>query len=430
VQQLDNSPEETGEPAEARPAVRRPARTGRRSFRRPADYAVAVFIVVAVLVVSFVLWDRSDIHNTTLVTGPANVAIPAGPTVFPPSLGQVWEAPSTATPVPVVAGPTIATAADGSVVGRDPLTGQQRWRYTRDLGLCTVSETWGKVIAVYHKSTNCSEVTELDDTTGARGAQRNGDAQLGTQLVSDGTYVTTSGSTLMDTWRYDMVQTIEYGTVPDFVNPNVQPRAGCTYGSVAVAFGLIGVIERCPKDPSDRLTVYRATAASSDTPSVVMTNVIGGHASRLIAMTSQYAAVVQADPTRLSVYNDQSGNLVASYPLNLPASDLAGNPSGLVVPSWSDADGVYWYTGSSTIALSSTDFHPLWTVNGTLGAGTSFAGRYLVPVPNAIKVLDVASGAVIGTIGVNRNGYRGPVAMATLGPMVFEQRGSVLAALR
>ncbi|HEX3780435.1 MAG TPA: hypothetical protein VHX38_12260 [Pseudonocardiaceae bacterium] len=430
MQQLDNSPEETGEPAEARPAVRRPARTGRRSFRRPADYAVAVFIVVAVLVVSFVLWDRSDIHNTTLVTGPANVAIPAGPTVFPPSLGQVWEAPSTATPVPVVAGPTIATAADGSVVGRDPLTGQQRWRYTRDLGLCTVSETWGKVIAVYHKSTNCSEVTELDDTTGARGAQRNGDAQLGTQLVSDGTYVTTSGSTLMDTWRYDMVQTIEYGTVPDFVNPNVQPRAGCTYGSVAVAFGLIGVIERCPKDPSDRLTVYRATAASSDTPSVVMTNVIGGHASRLIAMTSQYAAVVQADPTRLSVYNDQSGNLVASYPLNLPASDLAGNPSGLVVPSWSDADGVYWYTGSSTIALSSTDFHPLWTVNGTLGAGTSFAGRYLVPVPNAIKVLDVASGAVIGTIGVNRNGYRGPVAMATLGPMVFEQRGSVLAALR
>jgi len=425
VQQLDYSPDSTGEQADVRPPE-----PGRRSFRRPADYAVAVFIAVAALVVSLVIADRSDARNTTLVTGPANVAVPAGPTVFPPSLGQVWEAPSTATPVPVVAGPTIATAADGSVVGRDPLTGQQRWSYTRDLGLCTVSESWGKVIAVYHKSTNCSEVTELDQVTGARGAQRNGDAQLGTQLISDGTYVTTTGPTLMDTWRYDLVQTIEYGKVPDFVNPNTQPRVGCTYGSVAASFGLIGVIERCPKDTSNRLTIYRATAANADTPSVVVSNVIGGNSARIIAMTSQYAVVVQGGPTRLSVYNDQTGNLAASYPLNLPAGDLAGNPAGLVVPSWTDADGVYWYTGSSTIALSSTDFHPLWTVNGTLGAGTPFAGRYLVPVPNGIDVLDVATGASVGTIGVDRNGYRGPVAMATLGPMVFEQRGSVLAALR
>ncbi|HEV3356886.1 MAG TPA: hypothetical protein VG247_08835 [Pseudonocardiaceae bacterium] len=426
MQRLDSPPAATSAQAEQ---AERPA-PGRRSFRRPADYVAAVFIVVAVLVVSFVLWDRSDIRNTTLVTGPSYQPIPAGPTVFPPSLAQVWQAPSTATPVPVIAGPTIATAADGSVVGRDPLTGDQRWRYTRDLGLCTVSETWGKVIAVYHKATNCSEVTELDETSGKRGSQRNGDAQMGTQLLSDGTYVTTTGPTLLDTWRYDMVQTMEYGTVPDFYNPNVQPRKDCRYGTVSVAFGLIGVLERCPGDNGDRLSFYRATATNADQPSVVTSNVIGGHNGRLIAMTAQYAAVVQDSPMRLSVYNDQTGAIVASYPLDLPESDLAGDPSGLVVPSWTDADGVYWYTGSSTMALSSTDFHPLWTVQGTLGAGTPFAGKYLLPVPNGIEVVDVATGAKVGTIGVNRNGYSGPVAMASLGPMVLEQRGSVLAALR
>jgi hypothetical protein len=158
--------------------------------------------------------------------------------------------------------------------------------------------------------------------------------------------------------------------------------------------------------------------------------VIGGNNTRLVAMTAQYAAVVQDSPMRLSVFNDQNGSLVASYPLNLPESDLAGTPAGQVVPSWTDADGVYWYTGSSTIALSSKDFHPLWTVEGTLGAGTSFAGKYLLPVPNGIEVVDVATGAKVGTVGVNRNGYTGSVAMASLGPMVFEQRGSVLAALR
>ncbi|HJP78633.1 MAG TPA: hypothetical protein VJ914_30440 [Pseudonocardiaceae bacterium] len=428
MQQLDNPPGSVDAAEDEIEA--RPARPRRRSFRRPADYVALVFIVVAALVVSLALWDRSDARNTTLVTGPAYQAIPAGPTVFPPSLAQVWQAPSTATPVPVIAGPTIATAADGSVVGRDPLTGDVRWRYTRDLGLCTVSQTWGKVIAVYHKSANCSEVTELDETSGVRGSMRNGDAQLGTQLLSDGTYVTTTGPTLLDTWRYDMVQTMEYGTVPDFYNPNVQPRAHCHYGSVSVAFGMIGVVERCPNEPTDRLSFYRATATNADQPSVVTSNLIGGHESRLIAMTAQYAAVVQDGPTRLSVYNDQTGSLVASYPLNLPESDLAGNPAGLVVPSWTDSDGVYWYTGSSTMALSSTDFHPLWTVQGTLGAGTPFAGKYLLPVRNGIQVVNVADGTTVGTIGVNRNGYSGPVAMASLGPMVLEQRGSVLAALR
>jgi hypothetical protein len=190
------------------------------------------------------------------------------------------------------------------------------------------------------------------------------------------------------------------------------------------------VLERCLGDSGDRLSFYRATATNADQPSVVTSNVIGGHDSRLVAMTAQYAAVVQSGPMRLSVFNDQNGQLTASYPLNLPESDLAGDPAGLVVPSWSDSDGVYWYTGSSTMALSSTDFHPLWTVDGTLGAGTPFAGKYLLPVPNGIEVADVATGAKVGTIGVNRNGYTGPVAMASLGPMVFEQRGSVLAALR
>jgi hypothetical protein len=314
----------------------------RNPFRRPLDYVAVALIVVISLVVWFVLLERSDIRNTTLVTGPAKLTAPAAPSVFPPSLAQVWEQPSTATPVPVVAGPNVVTAAGGSVVGRDPLTGAQRWRYTRDLGLCTVAAAWDKVLAVYRRSTYCSEVTALNNTTGARGPQRNGDAQLGTRLVGDGTYVTTTGPTLLDTWRSDLVQTGEYGTVPDFVNPNRQPRVGCGYGSVAANQGLVGVIERCGGDPGDRLTVFRSSPKNADTPEVLFSTVIGDHGARLIALNDQYAAVVVPGPTRLAVFNSQNGSQVTSYPLTLPASDLTGDPAGLVVPPSGGPRAVDW----------------------------------------------------------------------------------------
>ncbi|HWE91259.1 MAG TPA: hypothetical protein VG317_17495 [Pseudonocardiaceae bacterium] len=406
-------------------------RRGRVPFHRPVDYLIAVFVLVASLVTSITLWQRSDSHNTTLDTGPAAVAQPAQPTAFPPSLFEAWERPSDATQVPVVAGPTVVTANGGAVIGRDPITGDQRWSYTRDLPLCTVSAAWNYVLAVYQRS-GCNEVTALDDTTGARGPQRNGDAQPGAELVADGTYVTTTGPTLLDTWRSDLVQTMQYGKVPDFQNPNRQPYQDCVNGSVAASSGQVGVIQRCPNDSGDRLTVYKSSNSqgNADTPQLTFSILVGAHGARLVALNSQYAAVVLPDPSRLAVFNASNGALVKQYSLDLPAADLAGDPPHLVVPTQVGPDSVYWFTGSSTVALSTTDFHPQWTVNDTLGAGTEFAGRYLAPVPNALLVLDLNTGAKVGEIGVDRHGYTGAVAMAALGPVVFEQRGNTLAALR
>lgn len=407
----------------------RPTR-GRNPFRRRADYVAATLLVVVSLVVYAVLWEDSDIHNTTSATGSSYVIPLTAPTVFPPSLGEIWQADSGETPIPVAGDSTVITADDGTVTGRDPLSGTPRWHYTRDLGLCTVNAAWGYVLAVYRKSTNCSEVTALNLTTGVRGPQRNGDAPAGTQLVYDGVYVTATGLTLLDTWRSDLVQTTEYGTVPDFVNPNRQPRTLCTYGSVAAMPGEVGVIERCAGDGGDRLTVYRAAPSSADTPSVVFSTVVGDQGARLITMNDQYAAVVLPNPTRLAVFDAQSGTLTTQYPLNLPASDLNGNPTGLVVPASLTANSVYWFTGSSTISLSSLDFHPQWTVPNALGPGTVFAGRYLIPVPNALLVFDQATGAQVGRIAVDRHGYSGIVRMASVGPVVLEQRGGTLSALR
>jgi hypothetical protein len=400
----------------------------RNHFRRPADYAAVALIVVASVVVWFVLWTRSDIHNTALVTGPSNVATPAAPTAFPPSLAEFWVKQSGATPQPVVVGPSVIVADGGRVAGVDPQSGNTRWSYTRDLPLCTVTSAFDKALVLYRRST-CSEVTELDGTTGARGAQRNGNAQSGARVLYDGTYVTTTGSTLLNTWRSDLVQTVEYGKVPDFVNPKAQPRTGCTYGSVAAANGVIGVIERCDRESGDRLTLYKATPKDADHPLPTFSTIIGDRGSRLIAFNDKYGVVVAPNPARLVVFNAVNGAQVTSYPLTLGAKDLQGDPPGLVVPTSTGTNSVFWFTGSQTIALSTTDYHIQWTMQGTLGAGTTFAGRYLVPVKDAIDVLDVNTGTTIGSIGVDRHGYTGTVAMASLGPVVFEQRGGQLAAL-
>jgi hypothetical protein len=445
----------------------------RSRFTRGRDIAFAALIVVAALVAGFLVWQSGDERQTTSRTYAGPVSEPAQPTVFPPSIGEAWRAKSAATPEPVAVGPAVVTAdntaAGGDVVGRDPVSGKERWRYSRDEPVCTLTAAWSMAVAVYAKPDNllpasdprkpggCSEVTALDPGTGKRGkqpqpgeerdkpdgGQRNSDAELGTRLLYDGSYLTTTGDRLLTTWRSDLVQTMEYGTVPAMVNPNKQPRTGCDYHTTAVVQGRIAVVESCPDDSSDRLTVYRATGDNdSEKPVVVASVVLAGRDARVVAMTDQCrldpadqenvqqcTAVVVPDPARLLVLNEK-GEQVADYPLSLGPGDLDEDPADHVVPTTRTPVATYWFTGSRTIALSSADLSPLWTVDGTLGPGTMFAGQMLVPVTDGLRVLKPASGKPVGTLPVDRDGYTGLVTMSTLGPMVLEQRDDTLVALR
>jgi hypothetical protein len=433
----------------------------RTSFRHGTDVALAVLITVAALVVGFVVWQSSEVKHTSLQTNPAPMVTPDAPTVFPPSLGEAWSAPSSATPIPVVAGPAVITGEGGEVAGRDPLTGEVRWRYSRNLPLCTITSAWSLAVAVYRtdgkflpsgdprSGGGCSEALSLDPASGRRGRQlkpgeqvehpndeaRHSNAELGTQLLFDGVYLTTTGRHLLTTWRNDLVQTMEYGTVPAIVNSGKQPRTGCTYGSVQVTLNKVGVIERCEGDPADRLTVYGTTNNDAngnnraDEPAPAFSVVVGGRGARVVAMTDKRTAVVLPDPSRLVLF-DETGKQVNEYNLDLPPTDLRGDPPGLTVPTFTGRAAVYWYTGTHTVALSPLDLHPLWTTQGTLGPGTVFAGRAMIPVRNGIRVLDQVTGALVGTIAVNRGRYTGMVTMSTLGPMLLEQRGGNLVALR
>jgi hypothetical protein len=455
--------EDPDEPDEVQP--------GERSrFHRKRDVAAAALIAVVAVAAGLLVWQTSEIRATTSQTYTGTATSPAPPTSFPPSLGESWRAPSPATPEPVAVGPAVITGDGGDVIGRDPITGEQRWRYHRDLPLCTLSSAWSMSIAVYEKASKflpdgdsrkaggCSEVTALDPATGQRGrpprpdeertkpdlGQRNSDAELGTRLLFDGNYVTTTGSRLLTTWRSDLVQTMEYGQVPVLQNPEKQPRTGCEYGTVAVDEGRVGVIERCQGDQGDRLTVYRATGNDgSDKPEVVYSVALGAEGVRVIALSDECkinadedkptqvcTVVVAPKPARLLVLDDR-GEKVDEHPLSLAPGDLpVEDPPGHAVATYEAPGAIYWFTGSRTIALSKADLRPLWTIDNALGPGTMFANRILVPVSDGIVVLDPVDGEVRGRIPVDRGDYRGLVTMSSTGPMVLEQRGDTLVALR
>ncbi|SFR26674.1 hypothetical protein SAMN04488564_110110 [Lentzea waywayandensis] len=423
---------------ESRPVEERPPA---RSWRTRADFIAVALIAVVSVTASVLTWAFSDARATTSVTGPSSWEQLPEVTALPPSLGEVWRAKSGATQSPVVVQTaskdtgeekpsTVVTGDGGEVNGRDPLTGDVRWTYKRDLPLCVVSSAWGRAMALYSKGTNCSELSSLDGVTGERRAQRNGDAEPGTALLNEGSHLITTGSKFVEVYRRDdLVRSLEYGSLRAIVNPGKQPRAGCTYGSTAVTSGKFAIIERCPDDASERVTVLKPNPDKSDEPKVFSTAMTGGRNVQIVAITEKLVAVAVPGPSRLQIFDTETGNQVGEAPLDIPDADFT-DPPNHVARVFTTKTNAFWFSGSRTVALSLETLTPLWTAEGTLGAGTTLAGRALIPVKEGLRVYEQATGAVVGTIKLNREGFTGPVQLATAGPVVLEQRGETLVALR
>ncbi|MET9232478.1 hypothetical protein [Lentzea sp. NPDC003310] len=427
------------EPAhEPEPAAERPPA---RSWRTRADFVAVAVIAVVSVTASVLTWAFSDARATTSVTGPSSWEPLPEVAALPPALAEIWRARSGASLSPVVVQTaskdtgeekpsTVVTGDGGTVDGRDPLTGDVRWSYRRDLPLCVVSTAWGRAMALYSKGTNCSELTSLDGVTGERRAQRNGDAEPGTALLNEGSHLITTGSKFVEVYRRDdLVRSLEYGALRAIVNPGKQPRVGCTYGSVAVTTGRFAMVERCPDDASDRVTILKPNPDKSDEPKVFGSPLTGGKNAQVVAITDKLVAVAVSGPSRLLTFDAETGNQIGDVPLDVPEADLT-DPPNHVARVFTTKTNAFWFTGSRTIALSLDTLTPLWTAEGSLGAGTTLAGRALIPVKEGLRVYEQATGAVVGTIRLNREGYTGPVQLATAGPVVLEQRGETLVALR
>jgi hypothetical protein len=407
--------------------------------RRRVDLAVAAALVVAAAVAGAVVWWRSPLAATTSVVAVVPIISAPEATQVPPGFLPAWREPSGATRAPLVAGPAVVTAEGGTVTGRDPQSGAPAWSYTREVPLCTAAAGFadsgggtGRVFALFGNGSGawCSELTTLRPDTGARAAQRNSDAVAGTSLLADAGMVALTDSGHAEVLRSpDLVRTLEYGDVPAPEQPNQQPRPGCAYGSFLLAEDLLGLVERCPDESTDRLTVLLTDGPDgAERPSTEFSVPLPGTGAVLVGLTSRRAAVALANPPRLLVV-DSAGTPEHTITLDVPRVGLVADREGGAAAAAADEKRRYWWTGTHTIALDAQDLTPVWTLPGTLGAGVPYAGSLLVPVPRGLAVVDPATGAVARTIPVPRTDRAAPVVLGASGRVLLEQRGPELVAL-
>lgn len=401
--------------------------------RTRADIISAVAIAVLVVVAGVVVWARSDAKSTESVTAEHPLSTPSAADQVPANLLELWHAPDPASNRALVAAGSVVTGDGGTVTGHDPRTGADLWHYRRDLPLCGVESQFGTVVAAYKDQRGCSQATLLAGEDGSRRTARSSYMDPTVQLSVDGTYVLAQGPRRLEMWRSDLVRTLEYGYVDAPVNVKTQPRKGCKLLSSSSSSTRLAVLERCPEDTTDRLTVLNPAPKDNTVPEEYGSRVLTGPGAdspdaRVIAVSDNRivlylpgVAGTEATSPRLEVY-DGSGNALVVHQLSAPLSDRTTTTriSSLLLV----------FTGNSLIALNASTFDPIWAAPAALGSPAFMAGRLLMPVDGAIAVLDPTSGAELSRIPVARPGYDGsPISLAVLGTTVLEKRGTEMFAL-
>lgn len=395
--------------------------------RTRADIVIAAAIAALVAIAVVLVWWTSSARGTESVTAGKTLTAPPTPSQVPADPRELWHAPDAAAQRALSVGGVAVTADGETVTGRDPRTGEQVWKYERDIPLCGAETQFGMVVATYRDDRGCSQTTQLYGETGKRQTARSSYMDDSVQLSVDGTYVLALGPDRLEMWRSDLVRTLEYGKVDAPVNPHTQPRTDCRLLSATSSSSRLAVLERCPKDTADRLTVLNPAPKDGTVPEEYSSHVLaepGGadEGARVLAVSDSRVAVYlpgsgSAAP-QFAIF-DISGNPIATYPVSANLSDQA------TVTRIGSVFAVF--TGNSLIALNATSLTPTWIYEGAVGNPALMAGQLLVPVADGYATLVPDSGAQMARIPLQRTDYHGePISLAVIGPTILERRGGQL----
>jgi hypothetical protein len=397
--------------------------------RTKADVLAAAAITAVVAVAAALIWWTSDARATISRPASGPAPSPRSAREVPASLKQLWTAPNAPTDQPVAVAGTVVTAHGRAVQGRDPVTGQVRWSYSRGSDLCGVAGAYRYAVAVYRDDRGCGQVSTIDGSTGSRGPARSSYADDRVNLSSDGITILSAGDTRLELWRSDMVRMLSYGEIDARVKPSAKGlHTGCRLVSAAASSAAVSVLGACGSQADLRLTLLRPSK-EEDEPELrdVPEPGIGvGSGARVLTVAETKTLIYLPAPQPRVDVVDESGVTVASTLLPKPpsTSSVVSRPGNLV--TWWTGDEVMVFDGATlTYRFSIGAARPAVPV----GPATMMAGKLLVPVTGGIAVCDPITGDGEGYLPVARPPGNAPVIPAVSGSQVIEQRGNTLVAL-
>jgi hypothetical protein len=397
--------------------------------RTKADVLAAATIAVVVAVAAALIWWTSDARATISRPAAGPLPSPRSAHEVPASLKQLWTAPNAPTDQPVAVAGTVVTADGRAVQGRDPVTGQVRWSYSRGSDLCGVAGVYRYAVAVYRDDRGCGQVSTIDGSTGSRGPARSSYADHSVNLSSDGITVLSAGDTRLELWRSDMVRMLSYGEIDARVKPSSKGlHTGCRLVSAAASSAAVSVLGACGSQADLRLTLLRPSK-EEDEPELrdVPEPGIGvGSGARVLTVADTKTLIYLPAPQPRVDVVDESGVTVASTLLPQPpsTSSVVSRAGNLVT----------WWTGDKVMAFDGATLTYRFSIGAAgpsvpVGPAATMAGKLLVPVTGGIHVCDSNTGEGEGYLPVTRPPGNSPVIPAVSGSQVLEQRGNALVAL-
>lgn len=418
------------------PSLGVPSERATRRDLITAGVIAAVMILAAAAVLLSGSAARSELRTSGAeqpVYGPAVEA--------PTSLQPLWTHESGGTGAPLTTkGNLVTVAEDGTLVGRDAGSGEERWAYSHAGRFCAATFYADAVVAAFDGASGCSDVTSVDPTSQQYESTRQSEFADTMDLQSTWKHALALSPDRLEIWRDDLVRTVEYGAVAAPQEAGMQPRTGCTLGTAGLTDERFVVSERCPEDDSVRLTFSETVPEDNRKPEELSSAPTGADGLWIIEVS---------DDGVLALRNQGAGWTVdwfTSPTEHRAVLVLDGEPAQK--PSLDTVSGddrqARWFDGGRTHAFDTSSGAPQWSTPAT---GPGLTGGWspdpeaatdglwvLIPVPDGFALLDRAAGTqslrLPSSSTPSSTSDEGVTGLAQIGDILYERRGDAVHAYK
>lgn len=372
-----------------------------------------------------------------------------GPAVGrPAALQPLWSHPSSGEGAPLTTkGNLVTVDADGTLVGRDAGSGEQRWSYDHAGRPCAATFYADVLAAAFAGASGCSDVTALDPTGQQYASTRQSAFTDTMTLTSTWRHALATGPERLEIWRDDLVRTVEYGAVEAPQEADMQPRTGCTLGTADLTDERFAVAEHCPGDDSARLTLSATAPEDSRRPEEIASDTTG----------ADDLWIIDTSDDGVLALTDRGGDWAVEWFTDprryTPVLALASEPAVKPGPAGLSGDDTQarWFDGDATHAFRTDTGLHTWTMGGTTGPGLTGGWSpdpevptardwVLVPVPDGFGLLDHGSGRETLRLGASGDpdatgggattGDGAITGLAQIGDILYERRGGEIHAYK